>query len=386
MAERCWPVASKDHFASLLSGTPLADCSDTHSGTSAPVRHSRTENMMDFSPTRRRLLKTGASAAAVTSFSSSSWMGLGAAFAQQAKPVSFQLSWIKSIQYGGFFVSVDQGSYKKFGVEPTFVSGGPNVDPIANVASGQSQLGDRPVGPLIVAKEKGIPIKVIGTVFQKSPYSIMSLAKSPIKSLQDMKGKTIAVGVGGRPLFLNLLLDAGLKPGDVTIVPSAPDPTALVSGQVDGYCGYSTNQGVMLQSRGVEIYALNAQDLGLPETTGTLYGREDFLKANKDLVVSFLKASIEGLGWSLKNPEPTAKLMVEKYGAPGLDYQAQLREINESKPYIEFGPGTAKGLLALDLSLFDKIIDVYRKVGIVKSDMKAADLCDPTYIDAALSA
>jgi ABC-type nitrate/sulfonate/bicarbonate transport system substrate-binding protein len=342
--------------------------------------------MMDFSPTRRRLLKTGASAAAATSFASSSWMGLGAAFAQQAKPVSFQLSWIKSIQYGGFFVSVDQGSYKKFGVEPTFVSGGPNVDPIANVASGQSQLGDRPIGPLIVAKEKGIPIKVIGTVFQKSPYSIMSLAKSPIKSLQDMKGKTIAVGVGGRPLFLNLLLDAGLKPGDVTIVPSAPDPTALVSGQVDGYCGYSTNQGVMLQSRGVEIYSLNAQDLGLPETTGTLYGREDFLKANKDLVVSFLKASIEGLGWSLKNPEPTAKLMVEKYGAPGLDYQAQLREINESKPYIEFGPGTAKGLLALDLSLFDKIIDVYRKVGIVKSDMKAADLCDPTYIDAALSA
>jgi ABC-type nitrate/sulfonate/bicarbonate transport system substrate-binding protein len=338
-----------------------------------------------FDPTRRRLLKAGVSAAAVTTLASSPWMGLGAAFAQQAKPLSFQLSWIKSIQYGGFFAGVELGSFTKFGVDPTFVSGGPNIDPVANVASGQSQLGDRPIGSLVVAKEKGIPIKVIGTVFQKSPYSVISLAKSPIKTPQDLKGKTIAVSTSGRPLILYMVLQAGLKAEDVNLVPSAPDPAALVSGQIDGYCGYVTNQGVMLKTRGVEIYALNAQDVGLPETTGTLYGREDFLTANKDLVVNFLKGAIEAHGWALKNPEQTAKLMVEKYGAPGLDYQAQLTEIKESKPYIEFGPGTTKGLLALDLPLFANIIDVYRKVGIVKTDMKVEDLCDPSYIDAALS-
>ena len=337
---------------------------------------------LTFDPTRRRLLKAGASVAAVTAFASGSRTG----FAQQAQPLSFQLSWIKSIQYGGFFAGVENGTFKKFGVEPTFVSGGPNMDPIANVASGQSQLGDRPIGPLIVAKEKGIPIKVIGTVFQKSPYSIMSLAKTPIKSLHELKGKTVAVSTSGRPLMLNLILDAGLKPDEVNIVPSSPDPAALVSGQVDAYCGYVTNQGVMLRTRGVEIYALNAQDLGLPETTGTIYGREDFLAANKALVVKFLKAAIEAHKWALNNPEQTAKLMVDKYGAPGLNYQAQLSEIVESKPYIEFGPGTSKGLLALDVPLFGKIIDVYRKVGIVKSGMKVEDLCDPTYVETALTA
>jgi ABC-type nitrate/sulfonate/bicarbonate transport system substrate-binding protein len=332
------------------------------------------------------VLKAGASAAVVTTLASSSWMGLGAALAQQAKPLSFQLSWIKSIQYGGFFAGIEQGSFKKFGIDPTFISGGPNIDPVANVASGQSQLGDRPIGPLIVAKEKGIPIKVVGTVFQKSPYSIISLGKSPIKTPQDLKGKTLAVANSGRPLILYMILKAGLKPDDVTIVPSAPDPSALVSGQIDGYCGYETNQGVMLKTRNIDIYSMNAQDFGLPETTGTIYGREDFLVANKDLVVRFLKGAIDSHGWALKNPQQTAKLMVEKYGAPGLDYQAQLAEINESKPYIEFGPGTTKGLLALDIPLFGKIIDVYRKVGIVKSDMKSEDLCDPSYVDAALSA
>lgn len=336
-----------------------------------------------FDPTRRHLLKTGASAAAL-GMVSAPWAGLGRALAQD-KPLSFQLSWIKSIQYGGYFAGIDQGLFKKHGVEPTFVSGGPNIDPVANVASGRSQLGDRPIGPLIVAREKGIPIKVIGTVFQKSPYAIMSLAKTPIKTLQELKGKTIAVSTSGRPLMLNLILDAGLKPEDVKIVPSSPDPAALVSGQIDGYCGYVTNQGVMLQSRGVQIFSLIAQDLGLPETTGTIYAREDFLAANRDLVVRFLKGAVDAHKWALANPEATAKMMVEKYGAPGLNYQAQLTEIKESKSYIEFGPGTTKGLLALDVPLYAKIIEIYRKVGIVKTDLKAAELCDSSFIDAALT-
>jgi ABC-type nitrate/sulfonate/bicarbonate transport system substrate-binding protein len=341
----------------------------------------------DFNLTRRRLLQLGASAAAAAgAIGTASSLTLDAAFAQQAKPLSFQLSWIKSIQYGGFFAGVDQGSFKKYGIEPTFVSGGPNIDPVGNVASGQSQLGDRPVGPLIIARDKGIPIKVIATVFQKSPYSIISLAKSPIKTPQELRGKTIAVPTSARPLLLYMMQSAGLKAEDVTIVPAAPDPVALVSGQIDGYCGYVTNQGVMLRTRGVEIFAINAQDYGLPETTVTLYGREDYLAANKDGVVNFLKGAVDAHRWALDHPEETARLMVEKYGAPGLDYQAQLTEIKESTPYIEFGAAASHGLLALDLPLFQNIIDVYRKAGIVKTEMKVADFCDASYIDAALSA
>jgi ABC-type nitrate/sulfonate/bicarbonate transport system substrate-binding protein len=225
---------------------------------------------------------------------------------------------------------------------------------------------------------------VIGTVFQKSPYSIMSLAKAPIKSVKEMKGKTIMVSTSGVPLMRNLIADAGLNPDDVKMVPASPDPAALVSGQIDGYCGYVTNQGVMLETRGVEIYALNAQDLGVPETTGTIYAREDFLAGNKELVVNFLKGAAESWGWAINHPEETAKLMVEKYGAPGLDYKAQMTELKESKPYIAYGPGESKGLLALDLPLYAKIIDVYRKAGIIKSNMTVNELCDASYVDAAL--
>jgi ABC-type nitrate/sulfonate/bicarbonate transport system substrate-binding protein len=339
-----------------------------------------------FHSNRRRFLQASASVAAATTLCGKVGFGLRSAFAADAKPLSFQLSWIKSIQYGGYFAGIENKDFAKYGVDPTFVSGGPNIDPIANVAAGQSQLGDRPIGSLLVAMEKGIPIKVIGTVFQKSPYSIISLAEKPIKTPQELAGKTIMVPTSGVPLVRKLIADAGLKPDDVKMVPASPDPAALVSGQIDGYCGYVTNQGVMLETRGVKIYALNAQDLGIPETTGTIYGREDFLKDNKELVVSFLKGAVDAWHWALDHPAETAKLMVDKYGAPGLNYDAQFTEIKASKPYIEAGAGQTRGLLAVDTAVFTKIIEVYREAGLIKSNMTADDLCDPTFADAALKA
>jgi ABC-type nitrate/sulfonate/bicarbonate transport system substrate-binding protein len=187
-------------------------------------------------------------------------------------------------------------------------------------------------------------------------------------------------------MVVYLLQSAGLDPSSVNMVPASPDPAGLVAGQIDGYMGYSTNQGVMLQTRGVDIHVLNAQDNGLPDATGVIYGRQDFLQANRPLVVDFLRGAIKGWQWALSNPEQDAHLMVDKYGAPGLKYAAQHTEILASKPYIEAGLATTQGLLALDLTLFGNMIEVYRKVGMINGKWTLPDLCDPSFIDEAHSA
>lgn len=309
--------------------------------------------------------------------------GARAARAEALKPVSFQLSWIKSIQYGGYFAGVDTGSFRDAGVEPTFVAGGPTMDPVSNVAAGRSGLGDRPSGALLVARDHGIPIRIIGQTFQKSPYSVLSLASKPIDGPKDMIGKTIATPTSARALVANMIASAGLDTSSVNLVPASPDPAGLVAGQIDGYVGYSTNQGVMLQTRGVDIHVYNAQDHGLPDATGVIYGRADYLDANRPLVVAFLRGAIKGWQWALAHPDETAKLMVEKYGAPGLNYDAQRAEIVASKPYIEAGLGASQGLLSLDMDLFGRMIEVYRKVDLVKAEWSLRDLCDPSFIEEA---
>ena len=326
--------------------------------------------------TRRRLLAGAAGAALGATLPAIGLFSARDASARAARAIGFQLSWIKSIQYGGYFAGIEKGYFKEAGLDPTFNSGGPNIDSVANVASGKSVIGDRPIGPLLIAREKGIPIKVIGTVFQKSPFAFMSPIGKPIKSIKELAGKTVAVPSSGRPLVMNLLKENGVDAASVNMVPSGPDPGALVTGQIDAYSGYSTNQGVMLQTRGFPIHILEVHDLGVPETAGTIYVREDYLKTNRDDVVRFMRAAIRSWNWALDNPDETAKLMVEKYGAPGLDYKAQLTEIKASKPYITAGPVQKQGLLTLDLDLYAKIIELYRKVDLIKTPMTVKDLCD----------
>jgi ABC-type nitrate/sulfonate/bicarbonate transport system substrate-binding protein len=332
---------------------------------------------------RRDFLGAGASAAAF--LPGIPWFGPGRVLAAGPDAAPFQLSWIKSMQYGGYFAGIDQGIFMKHGVDAVFNSGGPNIDPIASVASGQSVFGDRPIGSLLIARDKGIPIKVIGTVFAKSPFCIISLASKPIRSIKELEGKSVPVATSTRPLLLYLLKNAGVDPKSVTLLPSSPDPSGLMTGQVDAVTGYSTNQGVLLQSKGADLFMLNVQDLGIPETTGTIYAREDFLEKNRDLVIRYLKAASESWRWALDHPEETTKLMIEKYGVPGLDYKASITELNTSKPFIEAGPRGPNGLLALDLSLYAKVIDVYREVNMIKTDMKVTDVCDDSFINAALA-
>ncbi|WP_162409659.1 ABC transporter substrate-binding protein [Acuticoccus sediminis] len=319
--------------------------------------------------------------------------GLGAAglmpahrvLADDLTKLSFQLSWLKSIQYGGYFAALENGYFADEGLEVTFVSGGPNIDPLANVAAGQSQIGDRPIGPILVAREKGIPIKVIGTVYQKSPFAIMSPADKPITSVEDLKGKVLSTGSSSRPLIEYLLKQAGMSASDVQMVPHSPDPAALVAGQIDGYLGYATNQGVMLKSRGFDIYSLNVSEMGVPETTGTIYAREDYLEEHGDEVTNFLVGAIRGWKWAIAHPDETAKLMVETYGAPGLDFDAQKAEIIASEELIATGAAGGDKLLNIDVPFFQTVIDTYAAAGLIAGNITADELCAPQYIEAALA-
>jgi len=334
---------------------------------------------------RRDFLATGLRIAGLSAFCSAGPMILGPS-ARAASALTFQLSWIKSAQYSGYFSAIENGYFSAVGLDMTFNSGGPNIDPIANVAAGRAALGDRPIGSLALAREKGIPIKVIGTVFQRNPFAMMSLPEKPIRSVHDMIGKTLAVSPSAKPLMLNMLKDNNIDPDKVSMIPAAADPSALVNKQVDGYMGYETNQGVMLRVQGIDVVVLNMHDLGFPETAGTLYAREDFLGPHKESVVAFLRGAIKGWQWTLAHPEESTKLMVEKYGVAGLIPAAVLGEIKASKAFIEAGVAQREGLLSLDLALYDKVLDTYRKAGIIKSDMKAKDLCDPQYVIAAHAA
>ncbi len=324
---------------------------------------------------RRSFLKSGAALLPGAGFS-------GLVFGQGLVTVGFQCSWVKSINYGGFFAAIENGYYKAEGIQAELVAGGPGIDTVANVAAGKSAMGDRPSGALIIALDRGIPIKIIGSIYQKSPGSLFSPINKPIRSFKELAGKTIAVPASARPLILLMLKEAGIDAKTVNMVPVSTDPGSLATGQVDAYYGYSTNQGMILRMRGFNIHVMNFTDAGAPNLVGAIYAREDFLRDNRDAMVRWFRASLRGCEWAMANPEKTADLMINKYGSPGFDYAQQLNEMKESVEFFR-GPGAKNPLLWIDAGLIQAEIEQMRAAGLVKSALKAADFCDTQYIAAA---
>lgn len=297
-----------------------------------------------------------------------------------AEPWVHQLGWIKSIQFGGHFMAIEQGYFDKEGIAAEFLAGGPGGAGAESVAAGRVNSSDSDVEGLIRARAASMPVKAFAAIMQRAPGAIMSLAENPISGLEDFPGKTIAMPNGIRPQVDNLLTAAGIDPAEVTYVPVGTDPGMLAAGQVDGYYGWATNQGVMLQVRGVDIEIAYMQDLGVPGYAGVLYATDEELESRRDVVIAWLRAEIQGWQWQLDHPDETAELVVDKYGQRGLDLESQVVESRLMADFVPVGDAAEHGLLWVDPAVFAQGLDFAIAAGAVEdgqfevSDLVTQDL------------
>ena len=139
---------------------------------------------------RRRLLQYGATlggAAAMSSF-----VTVEALAAGKAK-VNLQLGWLASNGIMGEVVAKRMGIYAEEGIELEVTPGGPGVDGVASVATGRAQGGQLSSSPsLMLVRSAGIPVKAFAAGYQNHAFTYFSLESNPIRTPQDMIGKTIA--------------------------------------------------------------------------------------------------------------------------------------------------------------------------------------------------
>jgi ABC-type nitrate/sulfonate/bicarbonate transport system substrate-binding protein len=286
-------------------------------------------------------------------------LGTGPVRAQDMESVVHQLGWVKSIQFGGHFAAIHNGYFEEEGIEAEFLAGGPNsIGTDVAIATGQADTSDTDVPGTIRSRAAGgMPIKAFAAIMQKAPGAIMSLAESPLTSVEDFPGKTIALPTGLQPQVASLMTAADLDPDSVTYVPVGTDPGMLAAGQVDGYYGWATNQGVMLMTRGVDINIAYMNDLGIPGYAGVITATDETIAERGDVLIRWLKAEIKGWQWHLENPEEMAELMVSTYGQRGLDLEAQTVESRLMADFVPIGDAAENGLLWLEPEVFQQGID-----------------------------
>ncbi|HWT74091.1 MAG TPA: ABC transporter substrate-binding protein [Mobilitalea sp.] len=92
----------------------------------------------------------------------------GTTFKPEKTDVSIQLKWLPQAQFMGYYVALDKGYYKEFGLNVNIVSGGGDIGETTAVYTGQVDFGVTWVSNLIAANAGGMDLLEVSQVFQRS--------------------------------------------------------------------------------------------------------------------------------------------------------------------------------------------------------------------------
>ena len=304
---------------------------------------------------RRKFVKLSAAASAAAAFGSRNAFAAGS-------PLAMQAAWINDAEFTGYFVAIDNGYYSAEGLDLTYLSGGPDVIPESTIISGKADLAlTTPDTTVKAIAEQGAKFKIIGAQYQKNPIGIVSLASKPIKTPQDLIGKTLAV-----PPVNVISVEAMLKLNNIdkaqlNIVPYAYDPTPLIKGEIDASLDFTTNVPYTIKQAGPEAVSFLLYDFGFTIFNDTVVVTEETLKAKRKELVSWLRASRKGWNENLKDPNVYPSKFAETwFKGTGRTVENEVFFNNAQKPLIE----SSAGIFSMTDEAIAKNIEALGQVGI----------------------
>ena len=304
-----------------------------------------------------------------------------AATAAALGTLKYQLAWIKNVEFAGTYIADTKGYFKQAGFSAVnLISGGPSATPAETVVVTKKALvGTSSVDATAAAILKGAPLKVIGAQYQKNPFAIMSLASKPIKTPQDMIGKSIGVQADNDNVYAAFLKANNLDPSKITKVPVQFDPLPLAQGKVDGWFSFITNEPIDLKEKGYATTTFLLADYNYPLIGNAYMAREDSLTSERAALKGFLKAEIMGWKDALADPGMGASLTTETYGKGlGLATAEQTLEAIAENALITSSDTATSGIFTVSPALQAASV---KTLAIGGSDITTAQLFDMSLLE-----
>lgn len=289
----------------------------------------------------------------------------GTTAADGTTAVNYQLSWLPTTEHSGSWIASDRGFYRDGGLTVNFLNGGPNTSPDTVVMSGKALVGGSNADVVSKAITQGADLTVFGTRFQKSPFSILSLADNPIRSPQEMVGRKIGVAAINETAFNLLLKINNIDPASVDVVPVQFDPSPVTNREVDGQVVFVINEPTQLEAKGIPTHTFLFADHGYAVFSGVYFAKRKTVEENADQLAAFLRAERRGWEANIADPRLGTDLTVDVFGKDqGFDRAQQLLE-SQTLPRIMVTPDTdTSGLLTLPPALIEQNIETLRANGL----------------------
>jgi NitT/TauT family transport system substrate-binding protein len=285
----------------------------------------------------------------------------------------------------GVYFALENGYFKRDGldVQVTRYQGSPVA--VRALLSGDADVVETGGDTALLAMEGGAPIDILLSPVARSTDVVV--AKAPIASIADLKGKSFAVSAPGSPgdvLGRLLLQRNGVDPAQVQFVglgSPADRIRALLGGKVD-----STSATILVIEPVLEAIAkgevkvlasLGEQFPAIP--LSYIVAQESVIKSRRDAMVRFTRGYIEGLRWAQANPDEAARVATRHIRETPVNVLTSgMREMSRLKVYGVDGGISDKGLQETQQMLKD--------LGRIKTVAKSADVAALDVLQDALKA
>ena len=268
--------------------------------------------------TRRRFCRSFASASVGAACAGAAGVGSfvvpGSSRAASANGVAMQAAWVNDAEFIGYFVAVQNGYYKAQDVDMHYLSGGPDVIPESALLAGKAPLAlTVPDTTIKAISTQGAKFKIIGAQFQKTPIGVISLASNPVPTPKALEGKVLAVPPVNMAQVTGMLRLNGIAKNAVRIVPYQFDPTPLIKGEIDASVDFVTDVPYTIGLSGKKATSFLMYDYGGTVYADTVTVTDEFLAANRPLLVRWLRASRQGWDENFKDPAKYPKLFKDSF-------------------------------------------------------------------------
>ncbi|MBI2306848.1 MAG: diguanylate cyclase [Rhodocyclales bacterium] len=295
--------------------------------------------------------------------------GALAAHADPAAPgavIDFQLRWHHQFQFAGYYAALEKGFYRDEGLEVRLHAGAPGRQPVKEVLAGRAQYAEGN-SEILYQRLLGQPLVALAAIFQHSPSVLIARRDSGITSAHDLIGKRVMLMDGSADAdFLTMLLNEGIAPEQVRILPSSYDFNDLLTGKVDAFNSYLTNEPFYLRQRNIEFTIIDPRSYRVDFYSDILFTSEAEVRDNPARVEAFRRATLKGWRYAMEHPAEIIDLLIAKYG------------VAKSREHLEFEATAMRGLILPDLieighmnpGRWQHMADAFIKAGVVKSDAR----------------
>jgi len=215
--------------------------------------------------------------------------------------VSYRLKWLFNVSVVGDLYAHDSGLFAENGLDVTVKPGGPEKDAIKELELGHAQFGVASADQVIRAVSKGAPIVVIAQLFQTNPLNwIYRPDKTPFKTPQDLKGKTIGITYGGNDetIMRALLAKYKITESEVNFFSVRYDYTPFYQGKVDFWPLYRNAQapiiGAKLQKAGERFELMDPSKMGIRFVANSVVTTRKMFEERPETVKKFIRALLQG--------------------------------------------------------------------------------------------